>query len=589
MFRSALRFAAALPLLAAVPASAQLVPGPAEGYLIVTTAALAPEFEPLAEWKRRLGLPATVKTMESLAAEYPAASDAAERVRLWIRDQYTGPGARWVLLGGTADHVPTRYVFTSFLGGVSIATDHYFSCLEGTWNADGDALWGEGPADSADLTPEVWVGRAPVTTSAEAHDFVERSVTASLVPVSPRPPRALLAAEVLFPQQWMPGDFTNLDGAELAEPLLPGLSAGGFALRRLYENHLDPRWAPGSELLGRIPFLDAFDDGHDLVLLFDAQSETVLGMGGTEVVDVPDIEALENEEPLSHVYLWGGSGPLKPGVPIGPAFFHAPGGAATVVGTTDLVFPTAIRAYANEYFRLLIDEEVRALGETLGRSRLPFLPFSEFDNVHRWCQMTLTLFGDPHLTLPRRAVLAFAVTAPPTIDVGTPGIPVHVTEDGAPRAGVIVTAYRAAEGIITATTDDQGDAVLPFTAQSPGDISLTARQPGSPTRVTSVEAIVATGVGPVAGWQFAPPRPNPSAGAVWFAWNPSSGVGEAVARLTILDVSGRVVRTWPATEAARTLRWDGLDASGVPVRAGLYVARLEIAGRTLARPVLVTR
>ena len=143
------------------------------------------------------------------------------------------------------------------------------------------------------------------------------------------------------------------------------------------------------------------------MLVFDAQTQTELGMGGSEVVSVSDIEALTNHHPLSHVYLWGGQGPLGPDSPIGPAFFHAeggsPGGAATVVGVTQFAFPTALRAYEDEYFRLLIDEDVRALGETLGRARLPFVPFSAFDGVNRWTQMSLELFGDPQLSLPRRA------------------------------------------------------------------------------------------------------------------------------------------------------------------------------------------
>src|SRR5262249_18004171 len=102
--------------LAATPrnVAAQLVAGPAEGYLIITPDALAREFEPFAGWKRRLGMPTTIKTVEALQSEYPAAADDAERMRLWIRDQYTGPGARWVLLGGTAAIVPTRYAYTAF-------------------------------------------------------------------------------------------------------------------------------------------------------------------------------------------------------------------------------------------------------------------------------------------------------------------------------------------------------------------------------------------------------------------------------------------------------------------------------------------
>src|SRR5262249_46463094 len=141
-----------------------------------------------------------------------------------------------------------------------------------------------------------------------------------------------------------------------------------------------------------------------------------------------------------------------------------------------------------------IDEDVRALGETLGRSRLPFVQFSAYDGVNRWTQMALEMFGDPQLSLPRRADHDLALAAPQSVDVGGGGIPVHVTEDGVAKAGVVVTAYRDAEGIATATTDAQGDATVPFVALGPGDISLTARQNGSPAQVANVEALSTTGV-----------------------------------------------------------------------------------------------
>jgi hypothetical protein len=597
----------ALSLAACVrPATAQLVPGPAEGYLIITTDALAAEFQPLAQWKRRIGLPTTVKTIEALRVEYPAAADDAERMRLWIRDQYTGPGARWVLLGGTAALVPTRNAYSVFYGGGFIPTDLYFSCLDGSWNADGDALWGEGfmsdevPGDAADLMPEVWVGRAPVTNATEAHAFVVRSLQAAREPATPRPPRALLAAEVLFPQLWSQGDAVDLDGAQLAEELLPRLTSGGFVSQRLYENDLDPAYTPGSQPLGRQAFLDAFNDGHDLVLVFDAQTLTELGMGGAETVNVPDIEALSNTVPYSHVYLWGGEGPLGPDSPIGPAFFHTPGGgsggAASLVGLTQFAFPTALRPYADEYFRLLIDEHVRALGETLGRSRLPFVQFSAYDGVNRWTQMSLELFGDPQMSVPRRAALDLALAAPQTVGVGDGGVPVHVTEDGIAKSGVIVTAYREAEGIATATTDAQGDATVPFVALAPGEISLTARQDGSPTEVASIEAIASTGAPepPLGGKRlaFALPRPNPSAGDVLFGWSVPTDLAEAPSRLVIHDLAGRVVRLWDlgtGATSARNMTWDGRDATGGETPPGLYVARLVVGDRVRTRLVVRTR
>ena len=56
------------------------------------------------------------------------------------------------------------------------------TCLDGDWNADGDALFGEGfwqgfEDDLADLYPDVFVGRAPVSTSTEVQTFIAKSTT----------------------------------------------------------------------------------------------------------------------------------------------------------------------------------------------------------------------------------------------------------------------------------------------------------------------------------------------------------------------------------------------------------------------------
>ena len=356
-----------------------------------------------------------------------------------------GPARAGCCSAGRRRSFPRATRTTQFFGGASIPTDLYFSCLDGSWNADGDALWGEGyasasdPGDDVDLLPEVWVGRAPVTNTAEAHAFVVRSIQAALEPAHPRPPRALLAAEVLFPQVWSQGDAVSLDGAQLAEELLPRLTAGGFASRRLYENYLDPLWTAGSEPLSRQAFLDAFDDGHDLVLVFDAQTQTELGMGGSEVVSVPDIEALTNTIPLSHVYLWGGEGPLGPDSPIGPAFFHtpggSPGGAATVVGLTQFAFPTALACVRGR----VLPTAHRRGREGSGRDAGPLAaPVRSVLGLRR--REPLDADGARDVRRPAAEPAAarragdFALTAPPTVDVGGGGIPVHVTEDGIAEA-----------------------------------------------------------------------------------------------------------------------------------------------------------
>ena len=58
--------------------------------------------------------------------------------------------------------------------------DVYFSCLDGTYNFDGDSYWGE-PTDGesggdVDLVAEVFVGRACAGNTTEADRFVSKTL-----------------------------------------------------------------------------------------------------------------------------------------------------------------------------------------------------------------------------------------------------------------------------------------------------------------------------------------------------------------------------------------------------------------------------
>jgi len=63
--------------------------------------------------------------------------------------------------------------------------------------------------------------------------------------------------------------------------------------------------------------------------------------------------------------------------------------------------------------------------------------------------------------------------------------------------------------------------------------------------------------------------------------------------LAIFDMMGRsVLRLVPASPQSagrHTIAWDGRFASGDPAPAGIYFARLIVAGRMLTRRVVLAR
>jgi predicted outer membrane repeat protein len=80
--------------------------------------------------------------------------------------------------------------------------------------------------------------------------------------------------------------------------------------------------------------------------------------------------------------------------------------------------------------------------------------------------------------------------------------------------------------------------------------------------------------------------PNPSRRSVNLAWQLPGG---GASRITILDVRGRLLRSFDMDAPAGVIRWDGRAATGQLVTAGVYFVRLEGAARGETRRLLLVR
>ncbi len=451
-------------------------------YVIVTNDAMAPAFQQLADWKTQSGVPAVVRTISFIKQEYPFGADDAERVRSFIRDAYSRWGAKWVLLGGDTDVVPTRFAHTTFYGGESISTDLYFSCLDGNWNADGDSLYGEGAVsypvaagDSADLLPEVYVGRAPASTLAEAQLFVDKAMKYEREPVADYMNTIISFAEVLFPQTWYPGMATQLDGAELIDyDLLPILDTVPWVhSARLYENYTDARWRPGALPESRARAIDSLNVGYNIAVHVGHGYRNTMNMGDIGLTNTEAI-ALTNGDRLTNLYAINCNSTAIDYPCVAEAFMKAPnGGTVTVVGSTRYDFPTYGRQYKKEYFELLYQEDVTAVGEAQARQKLPFVSLSAYDGAHRWTQMSLVLLGDPELHIYTATPRTLSVVHPASMPVSDSTLAVNVAVDGVPLDSARVTVYRADHEFASALTDAAGNVTLAVRPDTLGALTLT--------------------------------------------------------------------------------------------------------------------
>ena len=125
----------------------------------------------------------TLKTLNDVGG-----SGSAEDIREYIIYAYTNWGIEYVLIGGDVDVVPVKMLYVFGLDEDDpdepywdeLPSDLYYSCLDGNYNYDGDALWGEPTdgenGDDVDLLAEVYIGRAPVDNEDDVDNFIKKTM-----------------------------------------------------------------------------------------------------------------------------------------------------------------------------------------------------------------------------------------------------------------------------------------------------------------------------------------------------------------------------------------------------------------------------
>jgi hypothetical protein len=149
--------------------------GPPVDLVIVTTEDKLEAYEKYARFKKTFGYNTAVKTMTWIRENYNGIDDA-ERLRNFIRDAVEQWGTSFIFLGADAPEIPPRIVRMEPLIGpwpTHIATDLYYSDLDGDWNRNGDSDFGE-VVDSLDLYPDVLVGRVTARADSDVIAYLDK-------------------------------------------------------------------------------------------------------------------------------------------------------------------------------------------------------------------------------------------------------------------------------------------------------------------------------------------------------------------------------------------------------------------------------
>lgn len=144
--------------------------------LLITKNSLLSSFSEYIEFKESTGFFVSTMVTEDIFTQYEGV-DNMEKIRNCIIDYYGNYGIEYVILGGDADPnsstdriVPHRGF--AAMDDEDIPSDMYYCCLDGTWDDDGNLLWGE--QGETDLYAEVAIGRLCIDNATEVANFTNK-------------------------------------------------------------------------------------------------------------------------------------------------------------------------------------------------------------------------------------------------------------------------------------------------------------------------------------------------------------------------------------------------------------------------------
>jgi len=548
-------------------------------YVIVTGRDLVDAWKPFAEWKCRKGIPADVVAMEDiLANSLYRGNDPAETLRNFLIDLYWKWGLNWVLLAGDVNLVPTRMVETR--ENQFQASDLYFAALDGSWNTDHDAKFGEN-MDRTDLVEELFVGRVPVETEAETEAFLTKFENYVKPPPARRDyqTRALLVGAVLGSDAtWDADDHYREIKEEAFEPAgfeITDLEESEFLRGELEEWRGEEETKESAYLFGKPNertgpsdlehFLEAMNRGTGVVSHIIHSNVYLMGLGEGWITR-EHVLKLENVERPAVIFSSGCQVNMFNMESISEHMVLYPkGGAVAFIGCTVNTY-----AYQNKFERdfweALFFHDIHRIGRTraASKARRNYKTNNVSSDPITIINRGLNLLGDPEMSIWTKTPAEISLEAPETATLGETEIQVVARSGGKPLQGAQVCVWKPGEFHAAAETGPDGAATLPLCVRFPGTVLLTASahnhvpfegeiaasgEEGS-TSVSLVDLAVADGAEGVldAGEKASVPL------AVWNAGDtPASGltarVKEVKGKVKVLEGEARFPRV-PAGSAA---------------------------------------
>jgi hypothetical protein len=451
-------------------------------HVILATNAYKDSLARLRDWRTRQGWRSIIMPIESVCAVYPGV-DTAEKMRNFLKDAETTWSTIFCFIARKdwpANQFRRVYGNVSGYPVENMPSDMYYSCLDGSWNADGDNTWGE-PNDSVDCYADMHVGMITLDGFTELSNYLNKLFRYEFTPDTGWFNKALLGNDVTFSNEYN-------DSIANATPSPPW-----FDLKMYVSGGMVQPTVPG--------YCDSLESGYPITAVIAHGNNNLYGMGGD--VTSPIMNALTNVNRLTmltgvfcHTGEYDIEGNTNGDCIAENMAFHAPNGFIGVMNNTRYGW-VAVAEFFNYSicYGLLGTRSARTItqGEALSYGKdywHALVAVTTDTSKFRYEAMERTLFGEPAVPIWMGKAFNVSVTKPSAINIGS-GVPVEITvnsQDG-PVDSAMVCLIKGTETFARGFTAANGQLTLNVSPLTPGWLQLTVTGANNIPYLDSIQVV----------------------------------------------------------------------------------------------------
>jgi hypothetical protein len=427
-------------------------------YVIITTDDLISAFQPLADWRTRQGWNTEIKTTSWIYSNY-SGYDNEEQIRNFIKDYFTNKGLVWVLIGGDADVVPVRRAYLPVYGDPYIATDLYYSDLDGTWDGNGNHKYGE-MDDGVDLYADVFVGRVPADHTLNVTNYINKQNIFEKNPSIDYLKKILLPSVLLFPE-------TGQHGREVNNAIADTTPSDWLDAKLE-----DPsRYGMRDNLNLGYQFCHPATHGNEYGFYY---------VTGMPIFKIEDISTLTNNDKytiLNSIACYSGNFDEYDCLAESLVNIYPNGCIATIMNTRygwGIYYEFGpSEKLGMKFYGEFFNRNTFKLGLCHARSKDAFRNIALTDEHYRYCIYELTLFGDPGLPMWEKEPATMSVSHPSVIPVSPINVIISVNSGEMLVDHALVCCYKQGEVHETGYTDASGNVMLNIEPLTEGIMNIT--------------------------------------------------------------------------------------------------------------------